>query len=145
MAKSQQEAERWEQLENDAAKHHREALDQLIQATVEVVEFAKVNNLLRWEIINVENELAKVVQAKNSCYHVQRAGLKTEACMTSQTMRLVEPMFTPVVNAGNHRFDVEQETVHNCGRSIAPAEGQGIPDYTDTPSEQYNGIVHMIQ
>ena len=68
MAKSQQEAEQWEQSENDVAKHNREALDHLIQAAVEVVEFAKANNLLRQEIINVENKLVKVVQAENSCY-----------------------------------------------------------------------------
>ena len=30
MAKSQQEVEKWEWLENDAAKHHKEALDWLI-------------------------------------------------------------------------------------------------------------------
>ena len=44
-AKSQQEAEQWEWLENDAAKHHKEALDWLIQAAVDAVEFAKANNL----------------------------------------------------------------------------------------------------
>ena len=68
MAKSQQEAECWEQLENDAVKHHREALDCMIQVAVEVVEFTKANNLLRREVINTENERAKAVQAKNSHY-----------------------------------------------------------------------------
>ena len=47
MAKSQQEAEKWEWSENDAVKHHKEALDQLIQAATEAVDFTKVNNLLR--------------------------------------------------------------------------------------------------
>ena len=28
--------------------------------------------------------------------------------------------------------------------SYTPTEGQGIPDYIDVPSEQYNGIMHMI-
>ena len=70
MAKSQQEAELWEQLENDAAKHYREALDCMIQAAAEAVEFAKAINLLRQEVmvIDAENELAKAVQAKNSHY-----------------------------------------------------------------------------
>ena len=38
MARSQREAKCWEQLENDAAKHHRKALDHMIQAAEEVVE-----------------------------------------------------------------------------------------------------------
>ena len=54
-------------MENDAAKHHREALDCVLQAAVEVVEFTKANNLSRQEVIDTENELAKAVQAKNSC------------------------------------------------------------------------------
>ena len=55
-------------MENDAAKHHRKVLDRMIQAAVEVVEYAKANNLLRREVIDAENELEKAVQAKNSCY-----------------------------------------------------------------------------
>ena len=51
---------------NDAAKHHRKALDHVIQAAEEAVEHAKRNNLLRREVIDAENELAKAVQAKNS-------------------------------------------------------------------------------
>ena len=47
MAKSQQEAEQQEQLENNTTKYHKEILDHLIQAVVEAVEFAKANNLLR--------------------------------------------------------------------------------------------------
>ena len=35
VAKSRREAERWERLENDAAKHHKEALDHMIQAAAE--------------------------------------------------------------------------------------------------------------
>ena len=35
VAKSWQDAEHWEQLENDAAKHHREALDHMIQAAAD--------------------------------------------------------------------------------------------------------------
>ena len=46
VAKSWQEAEYWEWLENDAAKHHREALDHMIRPAAEAVEFAKANNLL---------------------------------------------------------------------------------------------------
>ena len=39
---------------------------------------------------------------------------------------------------------MEQETVHYRGWSIALTKGQGIPDYVDAPSEQYDGIAHMI-
>ena len=49
-------------------KHHRKALDRMIQAAEEAVEHAKNNNLLRQEVIDAENELAKAVQAKNSRY-----------------------------------------------------------------------------
>ena len=66
MTRSQREAERWERSENDTAKRHRKALDHVIQAAEEVVEHAKNNNLSRQEVINVESELAKAVQAKNS-------------------------------------------------------------------------------
>ena len=68
MAKSQREAECWEQSENDAAKHHRKALDRVIQAAEEAVEHAKRNNLLRQKVIDAENKLARAVQAKNSRY-----------------------------------------------------------------------------
>ena len=66
MARSRQEAEHWERSENDAAKCHRKALDCMIQAAEEAVEYAKRNNLSRQEVIEAENELAKAVQAKNS-------------------------------------------------------------------------------
>ena len=66
VARSRREAKCWEQSENDTAKHHRKALDHVIQAAEEVVEHTKRNNLLRQEVIDAENELAKAVQAKNS-------------------------------------------------------------------------------
>ena len=87
----------------------------MIQAAVEVVEYAKANNLLRREVIDAENELAKAVQAKNSHYQVQKVGLNAEACITSQTTRMVEPMFNPMMNVGDARVDMEQETIHYCG------------------------------
>ena len=76
---------------------------------MEVVEFAKANNLSPQEIINAEDKLAKAVHAKNRCYHIQKVGLNAEGCITGQAMRPVEPMFTPVVNAGDYMFEVEQE------------------------------------
>ena len=75
VTRSQREAECWEQSENDAAKHHRNALDCMIQAAEEAVKHAKSNNISRQEVIYAENELAKAVQAKNSQYQVQKAGL----------------------------------------------------------------------
>ena len=106
-------------MENDAAKHHREALDYMIQAAVEAVEFTNANDFSRQEVINAENELAKTVQAKNSCYQVQKAGLNAKACITSQTTRPVEPTFNPMMNVGDLRVDVEQETIHHHAQSIA--------------------------
>ena len=41
-------------------------------------------------------------------------------------------------------MDVEHETAHYHRRSVALTDGQGIPDHVDVPSEQYDGIVHMI-
>ena len=41
-------------------------------------------------------------------------------------------------------MDVEQETTHYRGQSVALTDGQGIPDHVDAPSEQYDGIAHMI-
>ena len=76
-------------------------LDHVIQAAAEAVEYDKANNLLRWEVIDAENELAKAVQAKNNCYWVQKVGLNAEAHMTSQTMRLVESTFNPMMNVGD--------------------------------------------
>ena len=73
----------------------------MIQAAEEVVEYAKINNLSRQEVIDAENELAKAVQARNSRYQVQKAGLNAEACITSQTTRPVEPMFNLMMNVGD--------------------------------------------
>ena len=74
-------------------KCHRKALDCMIQAAEEAVEHTKRNNLLRQEVIDAENELAKDVQAKNSRYQVQKVGLNAEACIASPTTRTVEPTF----------------------------------------------------
>ena len=42
-------------------------------------------------------------------------------------------------------MDVEHETAHYHGRSVALTDGQGIPNHVDLPSEQYNGIACMIR
>ena len=42
-------------------------------------------------------------------------------------------------------MDVEHETAHYRGRSVALTDGQGIPDHVDAPSEQYDGIACMIR
>ena len=42
-------------------------------------------------------------------------------------------------------MDVEHETAHYRGWSVALTDGQGIPDHVDAPSEQYNGIARMIR
>ena len=42
-------------------------------------------------------------------------------------------------------MDVEHETAHYHGRSVALTNGQGIPDYVNMPLEQYDSIVHMIR
>ena len=177
----------------------------MIQAAEEVVEHAKTNDLLRQEVIDAENELAKAVQAKNSWYQVQEVGLNAEAHIASPTTRMVEPTFNWTMNEGDPRMDVEQETAHYHRQSVALTDGQGIPmlgctevslimhlcfsdcllsfsfnvwvrmtlpiwlsfdvcvwvwnsslhnknfaflpqhpDHIDVPSEQYNGIAHMI-
>ena len=90
-------------------------LDHVIQAAAEAVEYAKANKLSRWEVIDTENELAKAVQAKNSCYWVQKVGLNAEAHITSQTTRLVEPTFNQMINIGDPWTDMEQETIHYQG------------------------------
>ena len=51
----------------------------MIQAAEEAVEHTKRNNLSRQEVIDAENDQAKAVQAKNSWYQVQKAGLNPEA------------------------------------------------------------------
>ena len=115
MVRSWWEAKRWEQLENDTAKCHRKALDHTIQAAEEAVEYAKTNNFSRQEVIDAENELAKAVQAKNSQYQVQKAGLNAKAHITSPTTRLVEPTFNPMMNVGDPQIDMEQEIIHYHG------------------------------
>ena len=42
-------------------------------------------------------------------------------------------------------MDMEHETAHYYGRSVALTEGQGIPDHVNMPSEQYDGIARMIR
>ena len=117
----------------------------MIQAAEEAVEHAKRNNLLRQEVIDAENELAKAVQAKNSRYRVQKVGLNTEARIASPITRMVEPMFNQMMNEGDPQMDVEQETTHYCGRSVALTDSQGIPNHVNAPSEQYDGIACMIR
>ena len=73
----------------------------MIQAAEEAVEYTKTNNLSRQEVIDAENELAKAIQAKNSQYRVQKAGLNSEARITSQTTRPAEPTFNPMMNIGD--------------------------------------------
>ena len=76
-------------------------MDSVIQAAEEAVEHAKNNNLSRQEVIDAENELAKAVQAKNSRYQVQKAGLNTEACIASPITGMVEPKFNQTMNEGD--------------------------------------------
>ena len=42
-------------------------------------------------------------------------------------------------------MDMEHETAQYCRRSVALTDGQGIPNHIDVPSEQYDGIAHMIR
>ena len=42
-------------------------------------------------------------------------------------------------------MDVEQETAHYYGQSVALTDSQGIPDHVDVPLAQYNGIAPMIR
>ena len=70
----------------------------MIQAAEEAVEYAKNNNLLRQEVIDAENELAKANQAKNSRYRVQKVGLNAEAHIASPITRTVEPTFNRAMN-----------------------------------------------
>ena len=91
----------------------------MIQAAEEVVEHAKANNLLRQEVIDTENELAKAVQAKNSRYWVQKVGLDAESHITSPITRLVEPVFNWMMNVGDPQTDVEQVTIHYRRWSVA--------------------------
>ena len=116
----------------------------MIQAAEEAVEHAKNNNLSRQEVIDTENELAKAVQAKNSRYRVQKVGLNAEARIASPITGMVEPTFNQVMNEGDPRMDVEHETAHYHGWSVALTGSQGIPNHVDAPSEQYHRIARMI-
>ena len=42
-------------------------------------------------------------------------------------------------------MDMEHETAHYRGWSVALTNGQGIPNHIDAPSEQYDGIARMIR
>ena len=42
-------------------------------------------------------------------------------------------------------MDVEHETAHYHGQSVALTNGQSIPNHVDVPSEQYDGIACMIR
>ena len=99
------------------------ALDRMIQAAEEAVEHTKRNNLSRQEVIDTENELARAVQAKNSQYQVQKAGLNAEARIAGPTTRMVEPMFNRTMNKGDPRMDMEHKTAHYCGWSVALTDG----------------------
>ena len=48
------------------------------------------------------------------------------------------------MNEGDPQMDVEHKTTHYRRHSVALTDGQGIPDHVDAPSEQYDGIAHMI-
>ena len=85
----------------------------MIQAAEEALNEARTNNLLRKEVIRVENELAKAVQAKNSRCRVHKVGLNAEARITSPTTRLAEPTFSQLMNKGDPQTNVEKETVLN--------------------------------
>ena len=50
-----------------------------------------------------------------------------------------------MMNEGDPQMDVEHETAQYRRRSVALTDGQGIPDHVDVPSEQYDGIAHMIR
>ena len=49
-----------------------------------------------------------------------------------------------MMNRGDPWIDMEQETTHYHGWSVALTDGQGIPNHVDVPSEQYNSIACMI-
>ena len=72
-------------------------------------------------------------------------GLNAEAPIASPITGTVEPMFNRAMNEGDPRMDMEHETAHYRGWSVALTNGQGIPNHIDAPSEQYDGIAHMIR
>ena len=71
-------------------------------------------------------------------------GLNAEAHIASPITRMVEPTFSRVMNEGDPQMDVEHETAHYRGWSVALTDGQGILGHFDVPSEQYGGIACMI-
>ena len=73
-------------------------------------------------------------------------GLNAEAHIASLITGTVEPMFNQAMNEGDPQMDMEHETAHYRGWSVALTNGQGIiPDHIDAPSEQYDGIARMIR
>ena len=64
MGKLWWEAEYWEWSENDAVKHHRKVLDHMIQAAEEAVEYAKINNLSRQEVIEAKKKRQKLFKPR---------------------------------------------------------------------------------
>ena len=72
-------------------------------------------------------------------------GLNAEAHIASPITGTVEPTFNRAMNKGDPRMDVEHETTHYRGWSVALTDGQGIPDHVNAPSEQYDGIACMIR
>ena len=54
-------------------------------------------------------------------------------------------MFSRMMNKGDPQIDMEQETAHYRGQSVALTDGQGIPNHVDMLSEQYDGIACMIR
>ena len=145
MTKSRQKAEEWEKKENDAAKHHKEALDQTIRAAKTALRYAVDNNLSVQEIAHAAQEVENATKARASRYRVSQAGLNADARMADLSTRSAERAFTLGVNADGELSGADQEIVQQRGRSMAPTEGQGIPDYVDGPSEQYDGIARMIR
>ena len=57
---------------------------------------------------------------------------------------MVEPTVNQAMNEGDPQMDMEHETAHYRGWSVALTDGQGIPDHINVPSEQYDGIACMI-
>ena len=72
-------------------------------------------------------------------------GLNAEAHIASPITGTVEPTFNRVMNEGDPQMDLEHETTHYCGWSVALTDGQGIPDHVEVPSEQYDVIARMIR
>ena len=54
-------------------------------------------------------------------------------------------MFNRAMNEGDPQMDVEHETAHYHGWSVALTDGQGIPDHVDVPLEKYDGVARMIR